>query len=336
VGAVIVTTGVVSSADSAIESDGARAGRGLRVLNWTRVNVVYLALILLCIAFSIASPYFLTVDNLRVVLLQASITAIVACGLTFVVIAGDIDLSVGSMYALAATLAAILLTSGWNPYLAVLTVLAAGVLVGAINGVLSVFAGIPSFLVTLGTLGVGAGLALIISQTRAIPIPSVEFNSLFAGEIGGFPLPILWGAVVAVAAWLVLSRTVFGRYVTAVGGDAETSRLMGLPVARVRFVNFILCAVLASLAGLVIAARLGAGSPTIGNNLELDVITAVILGGTALFGGRGTITGTIIGVFAITVMGNGLVLIGADVNVQTCAKGAILIATVLLRGKAKS
>jgi ribose transport system permease protein len=310
--------------------------RLLGLMRGVRNHIVYVAFVVLCAVFSMLSPYFLTVDNLRIILLQGATTGVVACGLTYLIIAGDIDLSVGSMYALGATVGAVLLEHHWNPALAIAAVLGVGLLLGATNGVLSVFAGLPSFLVTLGTLGVGSGLALILTQTRAVPIGSTSFNGLFAGTVVGIPMPVVWAALVALIAWLVLSRTVFGRYVMAVGGNRETSRLMGLPVSKVRFANFIICSVSAALAGLIIAARLQAGNPTIGNNFELDVITAVILGGTALFGGAGSIPGTLIGVLTITAMGDGLVLIGADTNVQVCAKGAILIATVLLRGKGRT
>lgn len=310
--------------------------RLLGLMHGVRNHIVYVAFVVLCVVFSMLSPYFLTPENLRIILLQGATTGVVACGLTYLIIAGDIDLSVGSMYALGATIGAVLLEHHWNPGGAVAAVLGIGLLLGATNGVLSVFAGLPSFLVTLGTLGVGSGLALILTQTRAVPIGSDSFNGLFGGTVAGIPAPILWAAAVALVAWFVLSRTVFGRYVMAVGGNPETSRLMGLPVSRVRFANFLICSVSAALAGLIIAARLQAGNPTIGVNFNMDVITAVILGGTALFGGAGSIPGTLVGVLTITAMGDGLVLIGADTNVQVCAKGAILIATVLLRGKGRS
>jgi ribose transport system permease protein len=316
-------------------ADQGETGNALgAVLPWVRKNIVYVAFLALCVVFSMLSPYFLSTGNLRVILLEASTTAVVACGLTFVIIAGDIDLSVGSTYALAATAGAVLLNRGWSPLLAVLAVLLIGLAVGAVNGVLSVFAGLPSFLVTLGMLGVGMGLGLIISDARAVPISAAAFNNAFGGKILGIPDPIVWAAVIGAVSWFVLNRCVFGRYVIAVGGDRETSRLMGLPVNRIRFVNFLLCAVAAAVAGMIIAGRLQAGNPSIGANFELDAITAVILGGTALFGGAGSITGTVIGVLIITAMSNGLVLIGADTNVQICAKGAILVATVLMRGRA--
>jgi ribose transport system permease protein len=200
-----------------------------------------------------------------------------------------------------------------------------------VNGVLSVRAGIPSFLVTLGTLGIVRGLDLMLTGTVAIPIYQSEFNDFFAGPLLGINRPIVWAVVVGVIAALVLSRTVFGRYVYAVGGDRETSRLAGIPVGRIRMTNFVLCSSLAALAGLIVAGRIQTGQPTVGVNLELDVITAVILGGTNLFGGRGHILGTIVGALIITTIGNGLLLVGADDNVQTVCKGGILILTVLAR-----
>jgi ribose transport system permease protein len=294
-------------------------------------SMLYLAFLGVCIAFTFLTPHFLTWQNAEIIGLQAATLAIVACGMTFVIVAADIDLSVGSMYAMAGTLAAYLMSHdiGWP--LATAIVLAAGVVLGMVNGVLSVRAGIPSFLVTLGTLGIVRGLDLMLTGTVAIPIYQSEFNDFFAGPLLGINRPIVWAVVVGVIAALVLSRTVFGRYVYAVGGDRETSRLAGIPVGRIRMTNFVLCSSLAALAGLIVAGRIQTGQPTVGVNLELDVITAVILGGTNLFGGRGHILGTIVGALIITTIGNGLLLVGADDNVQTVCKGGILILTVLAR-----
>lgn len=303
---------------------------GVRLFGF-RENIVYVAGILMFAAFSFLSPYFLTAQNLQIIAVQAAAMVIVACGVTYVIVAGDIDLSVGSMYALAGTLAAILMHAGMDWTLAVLVVLLVGTLLGLVNGSLVVRAGIPAFLVTLGTLGIVRGLVLLVSGTRAVPIVQRPFADFFAGELFGLPRPIWWALLAAVISGVVLARSVYGRYVYAVGGDREASRLAGIPVGRVRMANFVLSGFLAAFAGLLVAGRIRAGQPTIGGAFELDVITAVILGGTNLFGGRGHILGTVAGAVIITIVGNGLILIGADANVQTIIKGTLLIAAVLFR-----
>jgi ribose transport system permease protein len=309
---------------------GRRPRRTLAELPWPDL-MLYGAFVGICVTFSLLSSHFLTWDNAQIILLQAAALAIIACGATFLIIAADIDLSVGSMYALAGTLAAYLMKSDWGWGTATLAVLGVGVALGLLNGVLSVKAGIPSFLVTLGTLGIARGFDLMLTGTAAVPIYNQAFNDFFAGSLLGMNRPVVWSVLVALVSGVVLWRTVYGRYVYAVGGDKETSRLAGIPVGRVRLSNFVISSVLATLAGLIVAGRIQTGQPTIGTGIELDVITAVILGGTNLFGGRGTIFGTIVGALIITIIGNGLLLLGADVNTQTVCKGAILLLTVLAR-----
>ena len=307
-------------------------------LNWVRriplrENIVYVAFFVLCAIFWRATPYFLTTQNFGIIILETAATAAIACGMTYVMIGGDIDLSVGAMYAFSGTFAADLMQNQWSWETAALAALGAGMLLGLCNGVLSVKSGIPSFLITLGTLGIVSGLALTLTGTAPITIYDQQFGQVFGtGKLLGVQAPVWWAAGVAIVAGVILSRTVFGRYVYAVGGDREASRLAGIPVGRIRIANFVLAGFLAALAGLTIAARLSTGLPTIGGDLELDVITAVVIGGTNLFGGKGYIFGTIIGALIITIIGNGLVLTGINANMQTTIKGAILILTVIFRG----
>jgi ribose/xylose/arabinose/galactoside ABC-type transport system permease subunit len=299
--------------------------------------VLYAAFIAVCAGFAFSSPHFLTWQNFEIILIECAALAIVACGVTFVIIAADIDLSIGSMYALAGTLAAYLMTNmDWSWWLAAAAALATGVALGLVNGTLSVYGRIPSFLVTLGTLGIVRGVDLMLTGTAAIPIYDEGFNSFFASPVLGVNRPVVWAVAVALLSALLLSRTIFGRHVYSVGGNAEVSRLAGIAVGRIRILNFVLAGFLAALAGLIVAGRIQTGQPTIGTGLELDVVTAVILGGTNLFGGRGHIFGTIVGALMITIIGNGLLLLGADVNVQTVCKGAILILVVLARRLASS
>lgn len=321
--------------NSLVSSAGSAVTKRIRDFRFGEEHVLYLAVIAICAGFALATPFFLTTRNLTIMLIQAVPVIIVASAATFVIVGADIDLSVGSLYALAGTLAALLIQDGWSWQLAALASMSAGVAVGALNGALTVWGGIPSFLVTLGTLGIVRGIDLLISATRAISIRAAGFISLFAGEFLGLSMVLWWTLLAAGAMGLVLRSTVFGRHVYAVGGDREASRLAGIKVGKVRFMNFVLSGAAAALAGLVVAARIRTGQPTIGQGFELDVITAVILGGTNLFGGRGKIMGTVVGAIAITAIGNGLILLGYDANVQTIAKGALLILTVLFRAKAE-
>jgi len=308
------------------------------VLRWVRrlplrENIVYIAFIVLCILYARLTPYFLTASNLQVVALEAADTAIIACGMTYVMVGADIDLSVGAMYACSGTLAAYLMSQNWNWAAAALAALGAGVLLGLFNGILSTKSGIPSFLITLGSLGIVSGLALSLTGTAPVAIYNTQFVQVFGTAVlFGLQAPIWWAIGIAIVAGVVLARTVYGRHVYATGGDRETSRLAGIPVGRIRITNFVLSGLLAALAGLTIAARIQTGLPDIGTNLELDVITAVVIGGTNLFGGRGYIFGSIIGALIITVIGNGLILMGVNTNLQTTIKGIILILTIILRG----
>jgi ribose/xylose/arabinose/galactoside ABC-type transport system permease subunit len=293
--------------------------------------MLYVAFVVICAVFAVIAPHFLSWANIQIIGIEAAAVGIVACGATFVIVAADIDLSVGSMYALAGTLAAYLMEHNWGWGFAVAAVAIVALVVGVLNGLLTVKGRIPAFLVTLGMLGVVRGVDQMLTGTSAVPIYNPSFNNFFAGPLLGMNRPIVWAVVVAVVAGIILAKTAYGRYVYAVGGDAETSRLAGIPVSRIRLTNFVASSLLAAFAGLIVAGRIQTGQPTIGVNLELDVITAVILGGTNLFGGKGHIFGTIVGALLITIIGNGLLLLGADDNVQTVCKGAILIVTVLAR-----
>lgn len=298
-----------------------------------RENIVYVAFFVLCAVFAKLTPYFLTVQNFQIIVLETAATAMIACGMTYVMVGADIDLSVGAMYAFSGTLAAYLMQDNWNWALASVAALGAGLLLGLFNGVVSVKSGIPSFLITLGSLGIVSGLALALTGTSPVAIYSPQYAQIFGtGVVLGVQAPVWWAVGAAIITGVVLARAVYGRHVYAVGGDRETSRLAGIPVGRIRIANFALCSVLAALAGLTVSARISTGLPEIGNNLELDVITAVVIGGTNLFGGRGYIFGSIIGALIITIIGNGLILMGIDANLQTTIKGVILILTVILRG----
>ena len=309
--------------------------RWARRLRFEEQHILYVAVVGICIGFALATPAFFTGRNLQIILVQAVPVIVVAAAVTFVIVSAEIDLSVGSIYAISGTLAAFLMQAGWNWTLAAGAAMAVGLAVGLLNGGLTVWGRIPSFLVTLGTLGIVRGVDLMLSGTRAISIRDAGFVGFFAGDVYGVSMAIWWTLLVAGGLAVVLRSTVFGQRVYAVGGDHEASRLAGINVGRVRFTNFIISGGAAALAGLIVAGRIRTGQPTIGQGLELDVITAVILGGTNLFGGRGRVMGSIVGALAITAIGNGLILLGYSANVQTIAKGVLLVLTVLLAAKAE-
>jgi len=271
--------------------------------------IAYLALVLVVLVFAILAPErFLTLDNLATVLQNSAVLALVAIGLTFVIIGGSIDLSVGSVMALAGVCAA------WAvPYLGLggfVVAMLAGALVGAINGNLFVWGRIPSFVVTLGMLSVVRGAVVIFTDGTPVPIGlGSDYNVL-----GDPPMPLLVMASFAVLMALLLKFTTFGRYVYAIGGDEEKTRMLGVPVRGVQFAMFVMAGLMAGVGGGIVAAQIGSGSPTTGRGFELLAISAVVIGGTPLTGGLGSIVGTVVGALVMTTLANGLIILGAEVD----------------------
>ena len=289
-----------------------------------------LMLAALLVAMSLATPEFAKVGNLLNVARQVSIWAIIGTGMTFVVITGGIDLSVGSLVALTACVAMTVIDRrGWD-YVGILVGILVGGLGGAVNGALIAWARVPPFICTLAGLTVYRGLALII--TKGVPIIKFEGSFRFIGQgvVGGIPVPIVLMAVVVVAMQVVLRRTAFGAHVYAVGGNEEASRLAGLEVARIKFSSYVLCGLLTGLAGMVLMARLSSAQPAVGEGFELDAIAAVVLGGTSLMGGRGSVWSTLVGALVIGVLNNGMNLMGVHTHYQLVAKGVIIVLAVLL------
>lgn len=291
-------------------------------------SIVMLAV--LVVAMSLATPEFARLANLLNVARQVSIVAIIATGMTFVIITAGIDLSVGSLVALTACIAMTVIDRyGWDA-VGVLTGVAVGGLAGALNGALIAWLRVPAFICTLGTLTVFRGLALIV--TGGVPIIKFEgsFRAIGQGLIWGVPVPIVVMAVVAGAMQTVLRRTAFGAHIYAVGGNEEASRLAGIRVARVKFGAYVISGLLAGLAGMVLMARLSSAQPAVGEGMELDAIAAVVLGGTSLMGGRGSVWNTLVGALVIGVLNNGMNLLGVHSHFQLVAKGVIIVLAVLL------
>lgn len=300
-------------------------------------GLIYLLFVCVCIGFSIWAPDFATTDSLQNILRTAAPVCVVSIGMTFVIVAAEIDLSVASTISLAGLVGAVVLGKQGVPWpLGVLTSLAIGAAVGAFNGALVGFLGVPSFLITLGSLeGVGA-IALMATGTQSVPITSPGFLSVFGfGSWLGIPLTVWWGIAAIVVGAYILHGTRFGKWVYAVGDSRVAARYAGINKARVLVVVFMFSGVLAALSGVLLAGRTTAGDPTAGTDMELTAIAAVILGGTDLFGGAGTILGTVVGALFLSAIDQGLVLMGASGQVQTLVTGIIIVIIVTINSLAK-
>lgn len=297
---------------------------GSRLL--TAEGMLVLAFFGLIIFFSLASPVFFTLPNLENIGRQTALVSIVAVGMAFVIISGEFDLSVGSAMALAGVAAAFAMRE-IAPYWFAggLAGLAAGAAVGLVNGYLTTSLRIPSFLITLGSLSIARGIVMMVTDTRPVVITNRSYFKIFGeGHLLGVPAPILWTVVVILGGIAVLHFSSFGRKVYATGGNPTAARYSGIDTDRVKVLSLTAAGFLAGLAGLILSARAHAARPDVGAGLELDVITAVILGGAALSGGKGTIVGAFIGSLIIGILNNGLVLIGVDPSLQIVIKGLII------------
>ena len=303
----------------------------------TAQGIVYLLFVLTCIAFSIWAPDFATTSTLQNIGRNAAPVVVVSVGMTFVIIAAEIDLSVASTISLAGLLGAQVLSKQGVPWtLGLVTSLAVGGGVGALNGVLIGFLGVPSFLITLGTLeGIGA-LALMVTGTQSVPITAPGFLNVFGpGSWSGLPLTVWWGIVVCVIAVYLLHGTRFGTWVRAVGDSRNAARYAGISKARIIIAVFTLSGVLAAFTGVLLAGRTTSGDPTSGTDMELTAIAAVILGGTDLFGGSGTIIGTVVGALFLSAIEVGLILMGASGQLQTLVTGIIIVVVVVINSLAR-
>ena len=279
--------------------------------------------------FAATTDDFLSLDNILNVLRQSAPLLIVATAMTLVITTGGIDLSVGSILALTGALCAILIHAGLPWALVTVLMLMLGGLVGAVQGFFVAYEGIPSFIVTLAGLSVIRGLALLMTGGYSIPIPSdIAFVGLGRAWILGMPLPALVAAAVLLLGFVTFNQTPFGRYVTGIGANAEAVRRAGVNTRRVTLLVYVLSGTLAALAGLVLAARLGSGSSNAGQGFELDVIAAVVLGGTSLFGGRGTMVGTILGALTVAAIGNGLILAHLSPFLTPIVTGSIILVAI--------
>jgi ribose transport system permease protein len=319
--------------DEVVVVGGAARRRALRWgLRLVELGPV-LILAVLVIVMGILSPYFFKSNNLTNLGFQTAVIAALAIGQLMVILTRGIDLSVGSTVAFTGVLAAVVGGSTWGGHLmpVLAAALAGGLAVGLINGVIYVGGRVPHpFIVTLATLGAIRGLALIISggETKTT-IPSGVLT-IGSGTVGVVPVSIIIVFGVAIVAWVLLSRTQWGRWIYAIGGEPEAAKRAGLPVGRLLISVYALCGLLAGLAGIITAGRTSAGAPTAGNLLELDAITAVIVGGASFFGGRGTVVNALVGALILGVVRNGLDLLDVSAFYQQVVIGMVIVASVEL------
>lgn len=288
-----------------------------------------LLLVGLCAVFGALSPRFLSSGNLAIVLQQTVVQLVVALGMTFVIISGSIDLSVGSMVALAAMLAAS--TSDQLGIFAIVPAILVGTVAGVVNGVIFAKGKVPSFMVSLGTMVAYRGIVVMMLRGAPVSITNMDFLGLYGGRtFGNLPNAAIIAAVTTVLAYIIFNYTVFGRQVKAIGGGERVAILTGIKVDRVKILVFTLLGFLCGLAGLLQSARVFAATAQLGDGLELDVIAAVVVGGTPLTGGIGSIQGTILGAFIMTILSNGMNMLGVDPYLQNIIRGTVLISAVFI------
>jgi ribose transport system permease protein len=306
----------------------------VRTVDW-RQNIIYIGFVVVFILFAITlgDSGFLSPNNLLNIVRQTASISIMAVAMTYVIATAEIDLSIGSVAGLASVVAALAL-SQFGTVIGVLAGLTVGLVVGAINGGLVALLKVPSFLVTLGMLGLVLGIARWITDSAPVPIADQAFNTLFGGgDLGIIPGLLVWAIVFVALGTLVLNKTKFGRQVLATGGNQTAAGFTGVNTARIKFTVLVISGVVAAIAGMLYAGRLQSGRFQWGTGDELSVIAAVILGGTSLFGGRGAVIGSLFGALLIGLVNNGLILAGLDVSQQQVIRGVIIIIAVALSRK---
>lgn len=293
--------------------------------------VVYIcfAAVLVFFALTIGDKGFLTVDNLFNITRTTSMIAVMAIAMTFVISAGELDLSIGATAGLAALVAALAMQEGLGVAGGVAAAVLCGLLVGTVNGFFVTVVNIPSFLVTLGMLQFLRGLSMRVTYTKPVPIAEPVFNAVFgSGSVAGVPSLFIWSLIAAALGQVVLKYTPFGRAVLATGGNRVAARYSGIDTRKMRFYCFLLSGVAGALAGMLYSGMMQTARYNFGTGAELNAIAAVILGGTSLFGGKGTIIGTFVGALLVGTINNGLIIMGLDVSDQYMVAGAIIILAV--------
>ncbi len=311
----------------------------MKIKEFASENISLIGLVILMLLVSIASPSFLSVDNLLNILRQTSINAVIAMGMTFVILTAGIDLSVGSILAFAGAVCASMIGADVPLLVALFATLSIGALLGATSGSIVSFFGVQPFIATLVGMTMIRGATLVYTEGRPISTGDYEVANAFyeigGGYVAGIPIPVIIAFVVFALCWYVLNYTRIGRYVYAIGGNEQVAKLAGINVSAVKITVFAISGALSALAGIILTARLESAQPTAGLAYELDAIAAVVLGGTSLMGGRGRITGTLIGALIIGVLNNALNIMDVSSYYQMIAKGGVILLAVVIdrRGK---
>ena len=305
-------------------------GAAKRSIQWREFVVyIFFAVVLAFFAATIGDKGFLTVANLFNITRTTSMIAVMAVAMTFVIAAGELDLSIGSTAALAGLGAALAMQAGYGLVGGIVVAILCGLAVGLLNGFFVTVVNIPSFLVTLGSMQLIRGLDMRLTYTKPVPIANETFTGMFgSGYLGPLPSLFVWSVVVAVIGHVVLRYTPFGRQVLATGGNPVAARYSGVPTQRIKLYCFLLSGVAGALAGLLYSGMMQTARYSFGTGAELAAIAAVILGGTSLFGGKATIIGTFVGALLIGTINNGLIIMGLDVSEQNMIAGALIILAV--------
>jgi ribose/xylose/arabinose/galactoside ABC-type transport system permease subunit len=320
--------------EQAADSPTRHIRANLVVFNALRPYTIYLAVIALASIMTISSPYFLTYGNIVNLLRVSAINGLLTLGMLFVILGRGIDLSVGSIFALSAAVAALALGPSQTPatpvFVAVLLALAVAAGAGALNGFIVSHYKIEPFVVTLGMLTIARGATFLLLDGRPAQIGSAAFNNFAQSDVLGVPVPVLcFGFVLALCA-VLLNKTLFGRYLYATGSNPDAAYLSGIRTGRIRFFTFVISGLLSGVAGMLLAARLFSATPILGQGYELDAIAAVVIGGASLTGGRGTLSGTVAGLLIISIVNNGLNLLGVSSYYQLLVRGVIVVLAVIV------
>ncbi|HEX2952530.1 MAG TPA: ABC transporter permease [Bacillota bacterium] len=294
-----------------------------------------LGLVLLCVLIAFMSPVFLTLDNLMNIILQVAVIVVMAVGSTYVIITGGIDLSVGSIMGLVGVITAITLHGTNSTLLGILVSLGLGAFIGLVNGLLITIGKVPPFCATLGMMAIGRGLAFVITKGCPISNFSDQFRFFGAGYLGPIPIPVIEAVIVALVGGYILSHTPLGRYIFAVGSNLRATRLSGVNTKLIVTLTYLISGLLCGLAAILFIGRINSGHPLAGQGYEMDAIAAVVIGGTSLAGGTGSISGTFIGALIMGVIRNGLNLINVDPFWQNVVLGAVIIIAVLVDQRTK-
>ena len=289
-----------------------------------------LALVVMIIFFSISSPYFLRIDNIMTIALQTAITAITAYGMTYVIVSGCVDLSIGSTIALSGVLTALMLQKGFPIAIAIIITLFVGIIVGSFNGFMVAKMKLPPFIATLDAQMAIRGMAMIVTDAKPVYVQNVPTFKMLAQYrlFNMIPLPVIYMIILAILASFLLRKTVIGRHIFAVGSNEEAARLSGIRILQVRMFAYAFSGLMAAAAGVILASRVTSGQPGIAVGYEANAVASAVIGGASMRGGHGTISGSILGAFILGVLMNGLNLLNVNQNWQTFATGLVVILAV--------